>query len=218
MPRRSRRPSPRFADGGGLRARADGKQSGRLSASLVRFARRKRSAHRRRSDHSDRAQFDRLAGRERSIGSPLSNRIPWRWRSANNFSSTHPRLKRIAAEDTAGSVREVVRAGDPTRAAIAGKRAAELYGAVFLREHLEDDRENYTRFFLLAPTAGQPQEFPACRQNLARLSASASARSAPPRAGAFRAPQYQHDENRKPPRARPSVAIPFLSGPAGRGE
>jgi prephenate dehydratase len=77
------------------------------------------------------------------------------------FFIAHPRLKRIPAEDTAGSVREVVRAGDPTRAAIASKRAAELYGAVILQEHLEDDRENYTRFFLLAPSAGQPQEFPA---------------------------------------------------------
>jgi prephenate dehydratase len=77
------------------------------------------------------------------------------------FFIAHPRLKRIPAEDTAGSVREVMRAGDPTRAAIASKRAAELYDAVILQEHLEDDRENYTRFFLLASSAGAPQEFPA---------------------------------------------------------
>ena len=77
------------------------------------------------------------------------------------FFNGHPRLKRIVAEDTAGSVREVMRAGDPTRAAIASKRAAELYGAVILQEHLEDDRENYTRFFLLAPSTATPQEFPA---------------------------------------------------------
>jgi prephenate dehydratase len=77
------------------------------------------------------------------------------------FFIAHPRLKRIPAEDTAGSVREVMRAADPARAAIASKRAAELYGAVILQEHLEDDRENYTRFFLLAPSAAQPQEFPA---------------------------------------------------------
>jgi len=69
-------------------------------------------------------------------------------------------LKRIPAEDTAGSVREVMRAGDPTRAAIASKRAAELYDAVILLQHLEDDRENYTRFFLLAPSAAQLQGFP----------------------------------------------------------
>lgn len=67
------------------------------------------------------------------------------------FFTAQPRLKRVAAEDTAGSVREVMRAGDPSRAAIAGRRAAEIYGAAILREHLEDDPENYTRFLLLSP-------------------------------------------------------------------
>ncbi len=77
------------------------------------------------------------------------------------FFIEHPRLKRIPAEDTAGSVREIMSIGDPTRAAIASKRASELYDAVILREHLEDDRENYTRFFLLAPSTEAPKEFPA---------------------------------------------------------
>jgi prephenate dehydratase len=68
------------------------------------------------------------------------------------FFSEHPRLKRIATEDTAGSVRDVIRAGDKSRAAIAGKLAAKIYGGSILREHLEDNRENYTRFLLLANT------------------------------------------------------------------
>jgi prephenate dehydratase len=67
------------------------------------------------------------------------------------FFSAHPGLKRIAADDTAGSVREIVQAEDRTRAAIASRRAAEIYGGQILREHLEDDAENYTRFLLLAP-------------------------------------------------------------------
>lgn len=66
------------------------------------------------------------------------------------FFSQHPRLKRIATEDTAGSVRDVMRAGDKSRAAIAGKLAAKIYGGSILREHLEDNPENYTRFLLLA--------------------------------------------------------------------
>lgn len=66
------------------------------------------------------------------------------------FFSEHPRLKRIATEDTAGSVRDVILAGDKSRAAIAGKLAAKIYGGSILREHLEDNRENYTRFLLLA--------------------------------------------------------------------
>lgn len=66
------------------------------------------------------------------------------------FFSAHPRLKRIATEDTAGSVRDVVASGDRSRGAIAGRRAAEIYGGAILREHLEDNRENYTRFLLLS--------------------------------------------------------------------
>jgi len=69
------------------------------------------------------------------------------------FFSAHPRLKRIATEDTAGSVRDVVASGDRSRGAIAGRRAAEIYGGAILREHLEDNCENYTRFLLLSDSA-----------------------------------------------------------------
>ena len=72
------------------------------------------------------------------------------------FFAAHARVHRVAAEDTAGSVAEVVRRGDPSRAAIAGRRAADIYGGVILREGLEDHRENYTRFVLLTPSAEAP--------------------------------------------------------------
>jgi prephenate dehydratase len=67
------------------------------------------------------------------------------------FFSSRPFLKRIATDDTAGSVREVVQAADRKRAAIGSRHAAQIYGGQILREHLEDDPENYTRFVLLAP-------------------------------------------------------------------
>jgi prephenate dehydratase len=66
------------------------------------------------------------------------------------FFRTRPELKRIATEDTAGSVRAIIDEGDPSRAAIASRRAAEIHGGKVLRDHLEDNRENYTRFLLLA--------------------------------------------------------------------
>ena len=66
------------------------------------------------------------------------------------FFAAHPHLERAAADDTAGSVRRVIESGDLTRAAIAGQRAAQIYGGVILQEHLEDHAENYTRFALLA--------------------------------------------------------------------
>lgn len=68
-----------------------------------------------------------------------------------SFFEAHPGLKRVPAEDTAGSVREMMDRGDPTWAAIAGRRAAARYGAIILRENIEDDAENFTRFVLLLP-------------------------------------------------------------------
>ena len=65
------------------------------------------------------------------------------------FFKTHSRLKPLVADDTAGSVAEVIRRGDPKRAAIAGQRAADLYGASILRKSIQDQADNYTRFILL---------------------------------------------------------------------
>jgi prephenate dehydratase len=67
------------------------------------------------------------------------------------FFSSHPELKRIPAEDTAGSVREALLRGDKSCAAIAGRRAAEHYKGVILAENIEDNAENFTRFVLLIP-------------------------------------------------------------------
>ncbi|HEV2197741.1 MAG TPA: prephenate dehydratase [Candidatus Acidoferrum sp.] len=67
------------------------------------------------------------------------------------FFAAHPNWKRVPAEDTAGSVREAISAGDKSRAAIAGRRAAEHYRAVILAERIQDNAENFTRFVLLVP-------------------------------------------------------------------
>jgi prephenate dehydratase len=68
-----------------------------------------------------------------------------------HFFVSHPALKRVPAEDTAGSVREIMARGDKSAAAIAGWRAAGRYGAIILRESIQDDAENFTRFVLLLP-------------------------------------------------------------------
>lgn len=56
-----------------------------------------------------------------------------------------------------------MRRGDPSRAAVAGRRAAEIYGGLVLREGLEDHAENFTRFLLLEPA-------PARREGADKLS------------------------------------------------
>lgn len=65
------------------------------------------------------------------------------------FFEENNRIMRIETEDTAGSVARIIKLGDRKRAAIAGRRAAEIYGGSIIRCNLEDDPENYTRFALL---------------------------------------------------------------------
>jgi prephenate dehydratase len=65
------------------------------------------------------------------------------------FFAEHKGVQRIETEDTAGSVARIVDRGDRKRAAIAGRRAAELYGGFIIKEGLEDSPDNYTRFLLL---------------------------------------------------------------------
>ena len=66
------------------------------------------------------------------------------------FFAEHPDLREIESDDTAGSVVEILKRGDLHRAAIAGKRAASIYGGVIICENIQDDRDNFTRFVLLA--------------------------------------------------------------------
>jgi len=73
------------------------------------------------------------------------------------FFAERPGIRRVATDDTAGSVARIMQLGDPTRAAVAGRRAAEIYGGLILREGLEDHRENYTRFLLLTPEPATPE-------------------------------------------------------------
>jgi len=62
-------------------------------------------------------------------------------------------IKAIVAADTAGSAREVSEAGDKTRASIATKLAAKIYGLRVLATNIEDEKHNTTRFVVLSRTA-----------------------------------------------------------------
>lgn len=56
----------------------------------------------------------------------------------------------IPTYDTAGSVKMVSEQGASDAAAVAGARAAELYGMHVIAMGIEDNRNNYTRFFILS--------------------------------------------------------------------
>jgi len=69
------------------------------------------------------------------------------------FFAKNPQVERVTFYDTAGSVKMLAERRPPGAAAIASRIAAEVYHARILVSHLEDHRENYTRFFLLSKTA-----------------------------------------------------------------
>lgn len=66
------------------------------------------------------------------------------------FLKAHPALQvDPGGYDTAGSVKMIMEARDPSRAAIAGATAAEVYGANILVPGIESHAQNFTRFFVL---------------------------------------------------------------------
>jgi prephenate dehydratase len=69
------------------------------------------------------------------------------------FFAAHPEIRKAVAEDTAGSVRQIMELADPTLAAIASEYAAHQYDAKILVSEVEDDPNNFTRFALLQPAA-----------------------------------------------------------------
>ena len=66
-------------------------------------------------------------------------------------------IKAEQAYDTAGSVKMLKESGERDVAAIASRRAAELYGMQILEEGIEDNPENYTRFLAISPNLIKPE-------------------------------------------------------------
>ena len=92
----------------------------------------------------------RLEDIERAISHPVA------LAQCLDFFREHPSIRAQSHYDTGGSVKTVMEGSDARLAAVASEAAAELYGAKVLKREIEDDRENYTRFFLLNRHGGSP--------------------------------------------------------------
>jgi prephenate dehydratase len=66
-----------------------------------------------------------------------------------NFFSKNPQIEKTTFYDTAGSVKMIMEEGLRDAGGIASALAAENYGAAIVKRSIEDDRRNFTRFFLL---------------------------------------------------------------------
>ena len=62
------------------------------------------------------------------------------------------KLRPVVEADTAGAARELRESGDRTRAVIASRLAAEIYGLKIAKADIEDAQHNTTRFVVLAKT------------------------------------------------------------------
>jgi prephenate dehydratase len=76
------------------------------------------------------------------------------------FFAQHRKLERFPFYDTAGSVKMVMEQRAPDAAGIASSVAAAIYGGTILKRSIEDDRRNFTRFFLLYSSKKLPAPRP----------------------------------------------------------
>ena len=66
-----------------------------------------------------------------------------------DFFRRHPKIEAVPFYDTAGSVKHVIANRLKDAAGIAGRQAAREYSGKILESSIEDDKRNFTRFFLI---------------------------------------------------------------------
>jgi len=66
-----------------------------------------------------------------------------------DFFRKHPQIESVPFYDTAGSVKHVMEKSLKDAAGIAGRQAAREYSGNIVQASIEDDKRNFTRFFLI---------------------------------------------------------------------
>ncbi len=66
-----------------------------------------------------------------------------------DFFRRHPKIEAVPFYDTAGSVKHIIAKQLKDAAGIAGRQAASEYSGSIVQSSVEDDKRNFTRFFLI---------------------------------------------------------------------
>jgi prephenate dehydratase len=69
-----------------------------------------------------------------------------------DYFARNPEIQPLPFYDTAGSVKHVIEGGLRDAAGVAGQQAANVYRGRILAAGIEDDKRNFTRFFLIRRT------------------------------------------------------------------
>lgn len=77
-----------------------------------------------------------------------------------DFLDSFEKWRKVPFYDTAGSVAYIAGEQDPGKAAVASKEAARVYKMTVLKEGIETNPRNYTRFFAIAPVDYIQQDKP----------------------------------------------------------
>ncbi len=72
-----------------------------------------------------------------------------------DFFRKHPKIEAVPFYDTAGSVKHVIANQLKDAAGIAGRQAEREYAGEILQSSIEDDKRNFTRFFLIRKLSGK---------------------------------------------------------------
>ncbi|MBU0711527.1 prephenate dehydratase [bacterium] len=83
---------------------------------------------------------------------------PQALQQCGNFLESLPNIETIASYDTAGSVKHIRDQKLLHAAAIASRQAAEDNEMQILKEEIEDNSQNYTRFHIIAKTSEIPKD------------------------------------------------------------
>jgi prephenate dehydratase len=75
-----------------------------------------------------------------------------------DFFRRHPQIEPVPFYDTAGSVKHVIAGELKDAAGIAGRHAAREYSGKILQAGIEDDKSNFTRFFLIRKSSAGSSE------------------------------------------------------------
>jgi prephenate dehydratase len=94
------------------------------------------------------AQGVRLGALRRVLSHPVA------LDQCRDFFRHHPKIEAVPFYDTAGSVKHVIAEQLTDAAGIAGKLAAAEYAGKILKSGIEDDKRNFTRFFLIRKLGG----------------------------------------------------------------
>ena len=102
---------------------------------------------------------------------PLSTirRIYSHYQALAQCSDFLSRLKNCDQEtymDTAEAAKKISAEGDPSQAAIASEEAGRIYGLKVLKRNLANQRENFTRFVVVAPRPSQVDSRVPCKTSL----------------------------------------------------